>query len=110
MIPKGMNFVRAVSSEGFGRIRYHTAMRRRLDRDLKLRSFFEQETAEIPQFYVERIKEDLGSLWHWLPKGALYHDPNAYLKSTHEHEQPSISMNGKAVQNILAPAAAPKPV
>ena len=24
---------------------------------------------------------DLGALWEWLPEGAMYHDPNAYLKS-----------------------------
>lgn len=97
MIPKGMNFVRAVSSEGFGRIRYHTAMRQRLDNDLPLRSFFEQETTEVPQFYVERIRQDLGSLWQWLPKGALYHDPYAYLKSNQEQIQ--ISTNGKSSQS-----------
>jgi hypothetical protein len=97
-IPKGMNFVRAVSSEGFGRIHYHTAMRQRLDNDLGLRRFFEQETTEIPQFYLERIRQDLGPLWQWLPEGALYHDPNAYLKS--DQEQLQISRNGKASQSI----------
>ncbi len=80
-IPKWMNVVRAVSSEGFGRIKYHTAMRERLETDKPLRRFFEQETTEIPQFYLNRIKNDLGPLWDWLPPGALEHDPNAYLKS-----------------------------
>ena len=37
-------------------------------------------TLEIPEFYVEHIRKDLGALWEWLPEGALYHDPNAYLK------------------------------
>src|SRR5439155_8384726 len=32
-IPRWMNVVRAVSSEGFGRIRYHSEVRRRLDTD-----------------------------------------------------------------------------
>ena len=27
------------------------------------------------------IDKALGSLWEWLPEGAMYHDPNAYLKS-----------------------------
>ena len=37
------------------------------------------ETTELPEFFRERVKRDLGSLWEWLPKGALFHDPNAYL-------------------------------
>lgn len=80
-IPRWLNVVRAVSSEGFGRIKYHTAMRQRLDHDRPLRRFFEQETMEIPQFYIDRIQQDLGPLWQWLPAGALHHDPHAYLKS-----------------------------
>ena len=79
MIPKWMNLVRAISSEGFGRIKYYTEIRRRLDTDLELRRFFEQETTEIPQFYVNRIRQGLGPLWKWLPEGAIAHDPNAYL-------------------------------
>lgn len=79
-IPGWMNLLRAVSSEGFGRIKYYTKIRELLDTDTSVRRFFEGETTEIPQFYVDRIKTDLGDLWHFLPEGALYHDQNAYLK------------------------------
>jgi hypothetical protein len=34
----------------------------------------------LPPFYLERVKKDLGSLWPWLPEGAIYHDPHAYMK------------------------------
>lgn len=80
-IPRWMNVVRAVSSEGFGRIRYHGEVRRRLDTDRPFRRFFEQETTELPQFYLDLAKRDLGPLWTWLPEGAMNHDPNAYLNS-----------------------------
>jgi len=73
--------VRAVSSEGFGRLQYHTDVRRRLDTDAQFRRYFEQESTELPQFYVDLARKDLGALWEWLPEGAMYHDPNAYLKS-----------------------------
>jgi hypothetical protein len=53
-----------------------------LKNDRSFRRFFEQETVEIPQFIVQSIRKDLGEFWDWLPKGALYHDPNAYLMST----------------------------
>jgi hypothetical protein len=82
-----MNVVRAVSTEGFGRIKYQSEMRRRLDTDRELRAFFEQETEEIPMFYRERIREDLGPLYEFLPKGALVHDANAYLNSQPAPEQ-----------------------
>jgi len=81
MVPRWMNVIRAVSSEGFGRIKYHTEVHRRLDRDREYRSFFEQETTRVPKFYQDMVQKDLGPLWEWLPAGALYHDQNAYLKS-----------------------------
>jgi len=106
-IPRWMNVVRAVSSEGFGRIKYHTAMRRRLETDLPLRRFFEQETTAIPQFYCDRVQHDLGPLWDWLPEGALQHDPNAYLKS--ELSQLIVPANGKAVAGTKKAAMAGVP-
>jgi hypothetical protein len=30
---------------------------------------------------VALARKDLEALWEWLPEGAMYHDPNAYLKS-----------------------------
>ena len=80
-IPRWMNVVRAVSSEGFGRIKYHTEVRRRLDGDRQFRRYFERETSQLPQFYVNLARKDMGPLWDWLPAGAMDHDPNAYLKS-----------------------------
>ncbi|MGH7538839.1 MAG: B12-binding domain-containing radical SAM protein [Gemmatimonadales bacterium] len=81
MIPRWMNVVRAVSSEGFGRLKYYTEVRRRLDADLPFRRYFEQESTELPAFFVDRVRRELGPLYQWLPAGALYHDPHAYLKS-----------------------------
>lgn len=76
-----MNVVRAISSEGWGRCRYHENVRRRLDTDAEMLPFFEQQTTTLPKFYADQVHQDLGSLWEWLPEGALHHDPNAYLKS-----------------------------
>jgi len=81
MVPRWMNLVRAVSSEGFGRIRYHTEVRRLLGSDPSFRQYFEQETTELPEFYSAQVRRDLGPLWDWLPSGALFHDPNAYSKA-----------------------------
>ncbi|MFH1241988.1 MAG: radical SAM protein [Pseudomonadota bacterium] len=80
LIPAWINLLRGVSSEGFGRINFYSEVRRRLDTDPSFRAYFEQESMELPRFYEERIRKDLGAFWGWLPKGALHHDPNAYLK------------------------------
>jgi hypothetical protein len=73
--------VRAVSSEGFGRMKYYQEVRRRLDADRPFRRYFEQETNELPEFFVERIRRELGALFQWLPAGAMLHDPHAYLNA-----------------------------
>ncbi|MDH4239454.1 MAG: radical SAM protein [Phycisphaerae bacterium] len=83
-IPRWLNVVRALSSEGSGRVKYFTEIRRHLNTDRPFRRFFEQETTEIPQFLVQRIRKDLGKFWDWLPEGAMLHDPNAYLLSQHK--------------------------
>ncbi len=106
VIPRWMNVVRAVSSEGFGRIKYHTEVRRRLDADRQVQCYFGQATTELPEFYVARVRKDLGPLWEWLPTGALYHDHNAYLNS----EEPGQPVGVRAVagsQQAEAPHARP---
>ena len=80
-IPRWMNVVRAVSSEGFGRLRQFRRLRRRLDADGVLRAFLDRESDRLPAYYADTVRRDLGALWHWLPPEALMHDPHAYLKS-----------------------------
>jgi hypothetical protein len=43
---------------------------------MQFRRYFEGETTTLPAFYVDQVRHDLGSLWEWLPKGALEHEPN----------------------------------
>ncbi|MCI0692658.1 radical SAM protein [candidate division KSB1 bacterium] len=107
-IPRWMNVVRGVSSEGFGRIKYHKQVRHLLGADPQFRSYFEQGTAELPRFFAERLRNDLGEMWEWLPKGALHHDPNAYLKSQNGHAPTPVSVRGTRIStNPSAATAAP---
>jgi hypothetical protein len=89
-VPKWMNLVRAVSSEGYGRIAYHSAVLRLLGSDVKFRKYFERETTELPDFYTAQVRKDLGPLYDWLPAGALQHDENAYLKSEQPQHSPVV--------------------
>jgi hypothetical protein len=83
-IPRWMNVVRAISEEGSGRVAYNKEILKQLTSDTKFRNYFEQETTDLPQFYIDMIKKELGLLWNFLPQGAMYHDQNAYLKSSIE--------------------------
>jgi len=82
---KWMNTMRAVSSEGHGRIKFFKQVRKNLKEDAKFRSYFEGESRELPTFYVDIIKRDLGIWWNWLPEGALEHDVNAYMHKQKIH-------------------------
>lgn len=81
MTSRWLNVVRAVSTEGFGRMKYYKEVRARLDTDRQFSPYFEQETDELPEFYTDLARRDLGQLWSWLPEGSMSHDPYAYLKS-----------------------------
>lgn len=74
-----MNLMRAVSSEGHGRLAFYRKVRRNLVEDKSFRAYFEGETAQLPAFYHNIIQKDLGDWWPWLPAGAISHNPNAYL-------------------------------
>jgi hypothetical protein len=80
-IPRWLNVIRAVSSEGYGRLRFYGKVRQRLLNDPGFRAFFDQESTVLPQFYVDQIREDMGPMWNSLPPGAIHHDPYAFRKS-----------------------------
>jgi hypothetical protein len=105
MIPRWMNVVRAMSSEGWGRIAYHTTIRGLLDTDRSVRGFMEGEEQALPAFYQARIQRDLGELHRHLPDGAVMHDPNAYLKSVGQATITPIA--GTRRPRAAAPADAP---
>lgn len=83
-IPRWVSLALSISIGGYGKIKYHSKVRHLLDTDSQFRSYFEQETQELPRFFVERFWRELGPMGHWLPEGAIHHDPNAYLKSVME--------------------------
>jgi hypothetical protein len=76
-----MNLMRAVSSEGWGRLKYYREILHRLETDPQFPAYFDQESNELPDFYVDTIRKDLGALWRWLPPTALDHDAYGYLKA-----------------------------
>jgi hypothetical protein len=80
-ISSAISWFKSVSGER-GYLRYYRAIQSLLLCDRHFRRFFEQETNEIPSFFVSLIRRDLGPFWKWLPTGALTHDQHAFLKSS----------------------------
>ena len=80
-IPRWMNVVRAISSEGFGRLKYHRSIRALLENDATVRAYMDGESDRLPEFYHARIRKNLGPMYSWLPEGALKHDHLAYSAS-----------------------------
>ena len=78
-LPGAVNLIRGISSEGFGRVKYHREIRAMLETDEHMRRFFEGETDALPEFYRAAVERKLGPLWQHLPEGALAYDPVAYL-------------------------------
>lgn len=46
------------------------------------RRYFDGETSELPAFFIDPIRYGLQWLWDWLPDGAIYHDPYAYINAS----------------------------
>lgn len=91
-----MNVLRGMTNQGRGRVKYYNKIKGFLETDKKFRAFYEQETNEIPEYFVDWLRRDLGPFWDWLPEGALYHDPHAYLKSQQNGSQPvAVTRAGK---------------
>ena len=81
MTSRWLNVIRAVSTEGSGRLQYYREIRKRLDTDRQFASYFAQESDQLPKFYSDQVHGDLGALMSWLPIGGMEHDPYSYLKS-----------------------------
>lgn len=87
---KWMNFMRAISNEGYGRIRFYKMVKENLKADRSFRAYFEGETRQLPAFYLNIIRKDLGAWMNWLPEGALDHDPNAYMNKALSKEKTKV--------------------
>jgi hypothetical protein len=62
-----LNLLRAVSSEGRGRYRYHRKLRSLMDADTAFVAFLEGESAVLPEFFRNKIRANLGPFFEHLP-------------------------------------------
>ena len=69
---------------GMGSDRVPHADPRLLDTDRDVSAFLHGETDRLPAFYANRLRNDLGDMYQFLPPGGDRHDPVAYLRSVEE--------------------------
>ena len=96
-------FVRGISAGRNHRCANMRSMRKRFD-EVQGGRYFAGETTTLPDFFVDPVRNDLRWLWEWLPEGALYHDPNTYLKSLNgKAARPTEAHAGKVTPSELSP-------
>lgn len=108
-IPGLLNMIRAVSTEGAGRIKYYSKVRNQLETDSSFRAYFEQESTDLHDFYTHQIHRDLGPFSEWLPDTAIHHDPYAYLKASNGNGNGNGDGAGHPHEHAGTAAIAPKP-
>ncbi|HEY6814665.1 MAG TPA: hypothetical protein VI168_03905, partial [Croceibacterium sp.] len=86
-----VNFLRAISSEGFGRAKHFRAVRHAIATDPAMRRYLEQDGTELPPLYLDKMRSDLGPFWQHLPAEAVHHDPYAYMHKQDQAAFPAAS-------------------
>jgi hypothetical protein len=106
LLGRTLNLLRAVSSEGIGRVRYDETVRRLLEREPSVRRFLEDGDPTVPRFYLDQVRRDLGPWWKWLPEDALQHDSSAYLRAHEEEkrERRLAAAVGRVAAGLLKPS------
>lgn len=74
-LPRWMNLLRAISSEGGGRYHHYVKTRHQFATDHEFIDFFAGESKVPPSFYHNRMKAELGHFYDYLPARVL-----SYLK------------------------------
>jgi len=68
---------------GKGRYGYYKKLRHLLATDRELQAFYAGESVEVPSFFRDKIKVDLGFFFDHLPAGALDHSERGQPRSGH---------------------------
>ena len=100
---QAVNFLRAVSSEGYGRIRHFRRVRRAIEDDPAMLLYLRAESRELPRFYLDKMRSDLGPVWEHLPSEAVHHDPYAFLKKREAANHVRLDASERADSNRNAP-------
>jgi len=79
--PRWVTLLLSLTIGGNGKKRYLNALLNRLRNDPDFQSFVTKQNDRVPDFMIEKVKNDLGPLWEWLPNKTLSYDFNILSKS-----------------------------
>lgn len=68
----------SLSIGGQGKIRFLESLLTRLKKDNEFQAFVRKDSNKIPRFMTEKIKNDLGELWEWLPDKTFQYETNVH--------------------------------
>jgi len=71
----------SLSEGGSGKIRHVSDLLETLRTKPDYRSYMYKETDHMPAFMTDKIKEDLGPMWEWLPDKTLSQNPVIFERS-----------------------------
>lgn len=75
------SMMRGLFLERTFRLRAYRTLRGLMDTDPTMLPYLNGTTQTLPQHFINTVRHDLMDLWDWLPKDAVYHNPNAYLQA-----------------------------
>jgi len=78
--PRWITLLLSLTIGGSGKIKDLSSMLKKLNSEPGFRSFVTKESNCVPEFMIDNVKKDLGSLWQWLPDKSLSYDTNILSK------------------------------
>ncbi len=76
LAPKWITLLLSLTIGGKGKASHLSNVLKSLQKEKEFQSFVKKETNQIPRFMIEKVKKDLGPMWHFLPNKALTYNHN----------------------------------
>lgn len=76
LAPKWITLLLSLTIGGRGKVNHLSNVLKRLQKEKEFHSFVRKETNQIPSFMIEKVKKDLGPMWHFLPNKRLTYNHN----------------------------------
>jgi hypothetical protein len=74
--PRWLTLLLSMTIGGRGKIKHLSTMVKNLQQHPDFKSFVMKENSQVPNIIINKVKQDLGEMWHWLPDKTLSYNPN----------------------------------
>jgi len=84
---KWLTLLLSLTIGGRGKSQRLSSLRDNYRRNPDFQSFVNKETNCVPAFIIDRVRKDLGPMWHWLPDKTLSYDPRVFTRLNNDHSR-----------------------